>query len=621
MTNQPPLVEQVRKDLEAGHHDLAVTGLTRLLTTYQLPAGTVLSAANLISKIPQSAYPRRPVRVAILASCVVNMLQPFLEARLFPYGLRPEVYFAPFRQELQLALNPESELYRFNPDVVIVFQLGFQVVAGLYNGTVSADGAGVAKTVADALDLQRAMLDAIREQSRAAIIVHTPESPRQFSVGEPPTAKALIRTWIEGLREWCQSRAAVYVLDYDALIHRHGLERWYDVKYWHLAKAPLAHASLDALAREYTRYLIPVCAATRKCLVLDCDGVLWGGIVGEHGMTGIQLGSEYPGSAYREFQTALLELYHRGVLLAINSKNNEGDVLEVLERHPETVLRPDHFVTMKINWESKVGNLIAIAHELNIGLDSIVFVDDRPEERDMVRTMLPEVLVPEVPTDPLWYRFWISDLPVFETLRVSEEDRRRTAMYQADRQRKEMSRTAISLEQYYHNLDVRVRMHQMTEDEAPRVVQLFARTNQFNLTSKRYGYEDVSRLAGSPKHQIFTLAVYDRFGDQGLTGVAVVRIEPTAWVIDSFLLSCRVIGFGVAEALLSWIGARALERNAEQLIGHYVPSPKNRVVSSFYEQHGFKRLSSPEDRPGERWLRSLSEGSIPMPAWVTVDSD
>jgi FkbH-like protein len=414
----------------------------------------------------------------------------------------------------------------------------------------------------------------------------------------------------------------VYVLDEDAVQARTGKERATDARLWFTARMGWSDAVLPALAREHMRYLTPYKGLSRKCIVLDLDNTLWGGVIGEDGIEGIQLGPEAPGNAFVAFQRELERLWHRGILLAICSKNNEADVLPVFDRHPHTVLKLSHFAARRVNWQSKAMNLREIAAELNIGLDSLVFLDDNPAERAAVRAELPQVLTIDLPIDPAHYRTTLLGLDVFETLALTEDDLLRNERYTAQTARREFEsqyvESHVPLEVYLADLQLRVEIDRINQQTLPRVAQLTNKTNQFNLTTHRYSEAEILEMQARG-FEGFSARVMDRFGDNGVVGVTIVRRDGLVMEIDTFLLSCRVMGRGVETAILSFLATLASQDGLQRLRGWYLPTEKNAPVKDCYRQHGFKLV---EQGPGggELWELDLADAAVPSPPWLSVDA-
>jgi FkbH-like protein len=368
------------------------------------------------------------------------------------------------------------------------------------------------------------------------------------------------------------------------------------------------------LAREWLRYLQPLSGKVAKVLVVDLDHTLWGGVVGEDGPGGIQLEEERQGAPYRALQRALLDLTRRGILLAIASKNNPEDALEVIDRHPAMLLRRQHFSAMRIHWREKTESLREIAAELNVGLDAVAFLDDNPVERRLVRTELPEVLVVDLPADPWQYAATVRDCAFFERLSLSQEDLRRGELYASEKTRVALESSCLTREDFLRSLAQIVEIALVNAATLARVAQLTQKTNQFNLTTRRYSEQQMGDLLRQPGARVFSIRVKDRYGDNGLVGVAITRDQGETWELDTFLLSCRVIGRGVESALLAYVTEQALLAKKTRLEGWFLPTQKNAPAREFYSTHGFQAVKETGD--GVLWGIDLRAAASVWPEWI-----
>jgi FkbH-like protein len=423
-----------------------------------------------------------------------------------------------------------------------------------------------------------------------------------------------------GLAAACQAVGDAYVVDLMRLVGDVGYRNAVNERFWQTARAPLAPPGLIAYGQECGRFFRALRGRARKCLVLDCDNTLWGGIVGEDGLEGIKCDTTYPGSCYRALQEEALNLHHRGVILALCSKNNEADVLQVLREHPDMVLREEHFAITMVNWDDKVTNLRRIAAELNIGLDSLVFVDDNPFETNYVSEHLPEVAVIALTANLAGHRAALARSGLFDSLSVSDEDRKRTAMYRSDRQRKELERSTGSLADYLAGLETRAEFGPPRRTEIARVAQLTQKTNQFNLTTRRYSEGEITALAAGGDSEVTRLSAADKVSDLGLVGVAITRYQGDVAEIDSFLMSCRALGRGLEDGLLHILADRARRRGAATVRGVFRKTRKNDLCADFYERNGFARTESTPD--GSVWELAVDRPLPEFPAWIErVDAD
>ena len=551
-------------------------------------------------------------RWAILRSFTVEPLVPVFKAGAYAAGVALETHLGEFNAYAQEILDPESPLYRFQPDVAILAVQTRDVAPALWCGESTAN---------DVLSRFGDWIAGFRKYSKAALIVHSLEVPAVPHAGildaqrEDNAAEAIQRI-NRGLCALAGEYRGVYILDYDTLVARHGRERWGDARKWLTVRLPVASANLPHLAAEWLRFLHPLAGKVAKCVAVDLDNTLWGGIVGEDGVNGIRLGAEYPGAAFQELQRALRDLSRRGILLAVCSKNNPADAMEALSGHPGMLLQPRDFAAMRINWNDKAPNLREIAAELNIGLDTVAFLDDNPVERQQVREQAPDAIVIPLPDDPMDYAQAVRDCPWFERLTLSEEDRQRGDYYAAQRDRVELERTVTSKEDFYRSLEQVAEIAPVNAQTLARVSQLTQKTNQFNLTTRRYTEQQIAGMAAAPNWRVWSLRVKDRFADNGLVGVSIARIDGQVCEIDTFLMSCRVIGRTVETALLSHLAADARQRGASVLQGWYFPTKKNTPAREFYREHGFELAEGRDD--AMLWKFDLTRETILPPAWVSV---
>ncbi len=382
--------------------------------------------------------------------------------------------------------------------------------------------------------------------------------------------------------------------DYSSLIENIGRNHCYDNRIFHLAKNPFARSFYQKLFEHYYSVISIVTLPRKKCLVVDLDNTLWGGIIGQDGIDNIELGNSGIGEAYVQFQKYLLNYYRKGIFLSVCSKNNYNDAIEVIEKHPDMILRKEYFSALKINWSDKVTNLKAIAKDLNIGIDSLVFIDDNPAECELVKQQLPEVEVINLTGDPDNYINQMNSVDSLNTIFLTEEDLNRNRMYVADEKRKELEHSYTNLDEYLTSLEMQAFIKVNNPTHAQRVSQLTQKTNQFNLTTKRYTIEDIKNFLTDNKHRIYTLHLVDKFGDNGIVVMAIVELKNDKWIIDTFLMSCRVIGRQAETALLNSILEDATKSNINIVRGEFIKTKKNEPAEDFYSKHGFTSFSTNE---------------------------
>ena len=554
------------------------------------------------------------VRVALVSSFTIDGLAACVDLEARRVGLTPGLNVAPFNSVALQVLDPGSTLYATKPEIVFISAALDDLAPELAGGALGGELEAIAdRVLAEVTGYCRA----VTRHCPARVVVHS-----LFSVfiGDSPIewAKEGRGRWLRSLNDRLASAlsddARIHVLDVEHVAAQcvgGGAE---NTKMRYMAGMRLGDGLTRALGRAYARYLVPLKGLTKKCLVLDLDNTLWGGIVGEDGPTGVRLGNTAPGVEYHDFQLAIQSLSRRGVLLAVNSKNNPDDALEVIRNHPWMVLREAAFSAVRINWTSKVENLRSIAAELNIGLDSVVFVDDNPVECEPVRQLLPQVVTIQLPRDPSRYRETLESQPWFDALALTDEDAQRTAQYRANRERDVARDSAGSVADYLRSLGIRVGIAPVRPATTPRVVQLLARTNQFNLTTQRHSLAEIERQLADGRWRLLTLRAQDRFGDHGLVAVVIVEADGDAWRIDSLLLSCRVIGQGIETALLSHVHDLATASGARELVGSYRPTAKNLQVVGFFPKHGFRETRRTDD--GEVEFRLALPGTITFPEWI-----
>lgn len=414
------------------------------------------------------------------------------------------------------------------------------------------------------------------------------------------------------LMERLDDGSGVFVLDAFRWFVRDGA---FSPKLWFLAKTPYAQNVFKAAVLDINAALRGVAGAARKVVVCDLDGTLWGGIVGDLGWENLRLGGHDPvGEAFVEFQRCLQALSRRGILLAIVSKNTEAVALEAIDKHPEMVLRREYFAAWRINWGDKAKNIVELMAELNLGLDSVVFLDDNPTERARVREAVPGVLVPDLPEDKMLYPDFLRRLDCFDAPVLSDEDRTRTLLYQAERGRREDMRQNVEvgpLDNWLRSLAVKVRAAFMTVANRQRVVQLFNKTNQMNLSTRRLNEAELVEWARAPNRRLWTFRVSDKYGDSGLTGIASIEVVGGVAQIVDYILSCRVMGRRVEEAMVHRICRSARDLGAVEIFTEYHATGKNKPCLDFWLRSGFAVSG------GSRFSWNLAE-DYPLPEGVEL---
>ncbi len=578
-------------------------------------------ARELVANFESSWQGAVELRLAVLASFTLKGLADILFVECARQGIKTEVYLGEYNQYAQEILNPTSGLHSFKPSAVVLF-IDTQALLGeaYFRPYGSLQAADRRLLIDEKLAETQQYVQILRERTGAVVIVHNAEVPGYSPLGILEAKQEFgiveaVESFNRRLNEFYKSVSDVFVFDYNAWCSRWGKSKLVDYPLYYLGDFRLGLEHLAELARAYLHFIKPLAAKIKKCIVLDLDNTLWGGVVGEDGVEALRLGPTPEGRPFWEFQKYLLALLERGVILAINSKNNLEDALRVLREHPHMILREQHFAALAINWNDKATNLKQLAEELNIGLDSLVFIDDDAANRALVRESLPQVEVVELPKDPSRYASTLKDLNSFQTLSFTTEDAVKGKIYAAERERREFQNVASDLSGFLRGLGMAVTARAADAFSLPRLAQLTQKTNQFNLTTRRYREEQLAELANRPDRLVLGVEVKDRFGDNGLVGVAIVEKTPQVWNIDTFLLSCRVIGRGVEQALVGLLINRAREAGVEFLTGEFIATSKNAPAKDFYALNGFK-LQWQRDGV-ESWQYAIEQPFI-IPDYLTL---
>ena len=532
---------------------------------------------------PPSVEGFRSVSVGILRNATVEPWLPELYVALLDEGIKADFSVGDFAVYERYAASPR-ELCEPSPDIFLLYFEPATLV-----GDARHDPPG--DTSESILARVDAVVAGLLERTSATIVVSNlaPDPIRfhQLHADQDPGSWPQLRRRVNAsLLEGLHAEPRVAILDLDRVVAEYGAARAFDPRMYLMARNPFAVDFLPHLGRAFADIVAAATVPPRKCVVVDCDNTLWGGVLGEEGPELVAIGTDYPGEAYREFQQFLAGLGRRGFLLAINSKNNEDEVLSFLADSPDMVLRPGDFAAHRINWNDKGSNLAELAEEMNIGLDSMIFVDDSPVECARIRSAFPEVLVEQFPASPAEIPGFIATLRGTQRLRVEAEDLKRARSMSANARRQHLKRKAPDPETFIRSLEIRLVIERQNRAAIPRVSQLTQRTNQFNLTTKRYSPGDIERLMNDGI--VYTMSMEDRFSDYGIVGGAIVTDTGTdRWEIDSFMLSCRAFGRHIERELLAAVLADAAAAGAGVVRARYVATAKNGMTRDFFPGHGF----------------------------------
>jgi FkbH-like protein len=529
----------------------------------------------------------RPLTLGCLSNGTSKLIAPALVSTALRYGIDLTTVEGGFDQALQDATSADSAIARAQPHGILV-ALDHRGLPGLGAG-LSDDEEG---DVAAALAHMAMICRGLRQNTGATLYVQNVACPPCPLFGsQDGRVLGTLRRRIDRFNRDLNDLLTEYsgtLFDVDGLARTVGTAQWFDQSQWHAAKLPFAHDLVPLYADHVMRLVAGVGGASRKCLVLDLDNTLWGGVVGDDGLHGLVLGQgDAVGEAFVAVQQAAAWLRSRGVILAICSKNDADGARAAFAEHPDMVLRLDDIAVFQANWQDKATNLQAIARTLGIGTEALVLLDDSPAERELVRMTLPEVAVPELTADPADYPLLLLAAGYFESVSFTDEDRQRAGLYRANAVRAELAASATDMAAYLASLAMVVRLAPFDATGRARIAQLTQRSNQFNLTTRRY--DEAAIQAFELRPDVFTLQVRlaDRCGDNGMISIVICIQAGTEWIIDTWLMSCRVLKRRVEEAVLDVLASTGLSRGITRLTGHYVPTDRNAMVQGHYPSLGF----------------------------------
>ncbi|MGF1498609.1 MAG: HAD-IIIC family phosphatase [Elainellaceae cyanobacterium] len=583
--------EQIRCLREIAKHNLDFTQTSRVDRRLQ----------EVLAAHPGEASGLQTIRLAVLASSTIEHLLPAIRVAALRRGLIAECYVAPYGQYRQEVLNPASGLYEFQPDVVLLALNGNDVGVKLPWASPVQD---VKAAVEQRVDEWVHLWETINTQLKAIAIQQMMVIPPEHLFGHYdavlPASPASILNQVNEVLRSRASEHKVLLLNTDEIAAYIGKHLWCDAALWHHAKQDISPVYSPLYGDHLARMLAAVRGLSYKCLVLDLDNTVWGGVIGDDGLSGILLGQgNAVGEAFYAFQAYAKALKERGIILAVCSKNEEANALEPFEKHPEMILRQDDIAVFVANWEDKATNLKRIATTLNIGLDSLVFFDDNPVERAVVRQFAPAVAVPEVPEDPALYVRCLSDAGYFEAVSFSGDDMKRAEQYLANSRRNELKEKAHSLEGFLESLHMEMSVASVDSVSLPRATQLINKSNQFNLTTHRYTEAQVKQMSEDPDVLCLQVRLKDDFGDNGLISVAIAKPiifeSEKALHIDTWLMSCRVLGRQVEQEVLNVLVNQARYRRYRVLYGEYIQTAKNGMVKDHYAKLGFELIHEKQE--------------------------
>lgn len=602
----------------------ALGPLVRSLASHGLDANQLVRLAGVIRGARAADRPLAPLlryKLGLISNSTPDFIAAALTATAARHRIDLECIAAGYDQAVQEALNPESAINGSQPDAVLI-ALDWRALPLVPS---PGEPEAAAATVQAALQQIRLICSGIQANTKATCIFQTIAAPPETVFGSldrvmPGCTRSLIDDVNLGLRELISETGGVAV-DVAGIAETVGLSNWHCPRQWNMAKLPFSQDYLPLYADSVCRVIAALRGTTRRVLVLDLDNTLWGGVIGDDGLAGIQLAQgDAAGEAYLSLQRYALALRARGVVLAVSSKNEDETARLPFRQHPEMLLKEEHFAVFQANWNDKPANLRAIAEELSLGIDSIVFVDDNPFERQMVRQSLPEVAVPEMPEDPALYARTLAAAGYFESAAFSQEDRQRAGYYEGNSRRAALLKQTGGLEDYLASLKMEIVFQPFNEVGRARITQLINKSNQFNLTTRRYNEADVARMESDPEYFTLQVRLSDAFGDNGMISVIVCRELPgRVWEFDLWLMSCRVLGRRVENMVLRQVLEHARLRGIQKLVGMYIPTSRNKLVERHYPKLGFTQSETREDGTTV-WELDVAEANVPDAPMTVVSS-
>jgi FkbH-like protein len=576
-------VRQIRESNVPWHRGLSVVDAQKL--------------TRHLSDLDEAGGARGTLKLGVIHTYTSDLLNPWLNLHAVVQGLALQTYHAPYGLNVMEA-QAGSDLHGFAPDILLLM-LTQEDLHPAFSRPAAQLGSAERRQLADeAVDRLLGILQQFRGVLSGHILVSLLPALRGAGLGQfDRQSERSERSFWDGLHAQLAQQIghclpATQLLDMQAMLEDVGRSQFFDLRLWYSSRFPFSPLA----ANEFSRHLIDIGrllnSPRAKVLVLDADNTLWGGIVGEDGPDGIRLGPDYPGNAFVDFQRRLLDFQQRGFLLALCSKNNPEDVQQILDEHPHQLLRDEHFAARRVNWQSKVQNIRELAEELNLGLDSFIFVDDSAIECGMVRQELPQVEVIQTPPKPVQVLGCLEGVARLGILSLTAEDFAKTGMYRQDRQRREQQARVTDqgggIEQYLASLEMRMALAFNDTSQLARLAQLTQKTNQFNLTSRRYTEQQVNAFIESDNWLVASFSLADVFGDSGVVGLALVhQLDARRAEIDTLLMSCRVIGRNAESAFLEALLRRLNQLGIVEVSARYIPTRKNKLVEHFYPQHGF----------------------------------
>jgi FkbH-like protein len=580
----------------------------RALTSEAFGVNQAIAVAKSIERLrSRKTQALSSFRLGLVSNATTDFLKPLLIATAARFGILLEIIAADFGQATQEAFDPSSRVNTAKPDAVLL-SLDFRGLPLRHAGQQAWPLFGAEAAVAELASLR----EAFRKHSGAVCLVQTLAPPPQLLFGSLDVATAgTLRAAIASFNSQLAQDAAKngdVLIDVEWLASVVGLDQWYDDRQWYIARLACAPALLPLYADFVCRTVAALRGRARKCLVLDLDNTLWGGVIGDDGLDGIAVSpGDARGESFRAIQEMALDLRRRGVVLAVCSKNDDTIARQPFRSHPQMLLKEADIAVFAANWDDKATNIERIARQLELGLDAMVLLDDNPVERAQVRAALPQVAVPEVGDDPCAFPRILMSAGYFDSVGFTQEDLTRAQSYKSNAERTQALEGARNLDEFLRSLRMEIEFARFNTRGRKRITQLINKTNQFNVTTRRYTEQQIAALEESAGHYTLQVTVRDKFGDNGMIGVVICSTTPEEWEVDTWLMSCRVLNRGVEQAVCNRLARDARGAGAKLLTAQYVPTERNAIVADLFERLGFKHDASrgEEGAGASHWVLDL----------------
>jgi FkbH-like protein len=610
----PRVPDDFNEQLQIATQEKTPGSLLRKLTGYALHINQIHRVAKIITTTQKGNIdlkPLKPFSLGIVSNATTSFIVPALVATAARYGFSLTVHEAPYGQVMQVALGKVEAFENVVMDAILIAIdcKGLPIQSNTPAFSKDTD------TVNSSLNYLNTICTQLKEKYGAPCIIQTsaqePESFfGSFDIQVNNTSRQFINTFNSALVNEVAARGD-FLLDVAAIAETVGLANWHDPVMHLMARLPFAQKLVPFYAEQVCRIIAAMSGKARRALILDLDNTLWGGVIGDDGLNGIELSpGDTVGEAYLAVQNTVLKLHQRGIVLAVCSKNNDTTARIPFREHPDMLLKESHIAVFQANWEDKVPNIKLIAKTLNLGLESIVFLDDNPVERDRIRYSLPEVAVPELPKDPAYYPRTLLAAGYFEAVYFSDEDRNRVVDYQANAKRVALRETATDLNAYLKTLQMTAVLRPFDENGIKRIVQLISKTNQFNLTTYRHNETQVRDFMKNGQYLTLQVRLADTFGDNGMVSVVICKKNTEKWFIDTWLMSCRVLNRRLEETVFYEIVKAAKLEGAKKITGVYIPTERNEIVRDHYLKLGFEVLNT-DTSGATTWSTSIDNIDIP----------